>query len=200
MKVIITDNLINKIHGFNASNKLAISKVISHIEKLTNIKGKFLESGIYYLQIDSIKLFYSIEKNVFILLDIVITDNKKEEITIFNNNNPKFNSSINPKFNSSINPKFNSLINPKINSSFQGLIKYDFDLNIINFGVIVNNLVVIYFNYDLNPSFYSIKANEQVELNFDFNTEWISYNVNANKSIKINYNLESVDIGFIIGK
>ena len=167
MKIAQFKNKLNQYTETSVKNKLL--SFIEEIEASKNIG--FLKSNsqlsidnVYVYKIQDYRLFFTVENEDVIFVDIIKKESQKIRI-----------SSKNPKLNSSIDPSRNSTINPKMNPSFNGLYLFDLDGN--NEFVIINansNVILIYDNDNKIHSFGVKRANGFSIFDFN-NSQYQSY-------------------------
>ena len=222
MKVFVSNELKNKTSFLTANDKIEILNAVNllssidYAQMLKNIQNihEIDKDNFYEYELKNTKLFFTIEDDSIILLDIASISDNTSNMHIshnlnpkYNHNlnpkyntsiNPKYNTSINPKYNTSINPKWNSLINPQRNSLYKGPILYSKDIIAKGYGVFVNKTVTMYFDLNLNQIFYSIFVNNYFSACYDMNNEWNGYIVKASENINIYFTIENEYNGFIV--
>jgi mRNA-degrading endonuclease RelE of RelBE toxin-antitoxin system len=215
MKILATNNFNNKLNQFTElSVKNKLLSLIEQIESSGNIShfvgdSQLSVDNVYVYKIQDYRLFYTVENDDIIFVDIIKKESQKIRISSKNPKtnssinpkyntsiNPKYNSSINPKYNSSINPKYNSSINPKYNSSINP--KYNSSIN-PKYNASINPKRNTSINPKMNPSFnglylfdldgnsdyFIVNANENVILIYDNNNEIQSFGVKRSNGFSV---------------
>lgn len=227
MKVLATKKFSSKLEQYTdrdfQTKLLAFVSLINRTNDISSIKDQFEQSNdIFYFKLDNYRIFFSIEDNTVLLLDIILKEGERmpyRNPKIDNSVNPRINNSINPRINNSINPRINNSINYRINNSINPRINNSINPRInnsINYKINnsinprinnsinprINNSINPritpsfkgYYFYDLNnnPQKFAIKANEHILLIFDFNLNFIEFGVNHSKGYAV-FSANSLD-------
>lgn len=212
MKVLATKNFSSKLKNFTDREfqlkLLSFVNILNNATDIVSIKNQFDSvNDVYYFKLENYRIFFSIEENIVLLIDIVIKESARmpyRNPRIDNSINPRINNSINPRINNSINPRINNSINYRINKSINPRINNSINPRInnsINYRINnsinprinnsinprINNSInprinpsfngFYFYDLDNNPIKFAIKANEQVLIIFDFNLNFIEFGV-----------------------
>jgi hypothetical protein len=212
MKVLATKNFSSKIKSFTdrdfQTKLLSLINFLNSTTDIAALQNQFEKSNdVYFFRLDNYRVFFSVEENTVLLVDVVIKEgarmpyrnpridnsinpriNNSINPRINNHINPRINNSINPRINNSINPRINNALNPRINNHINPRINNSINPRINNaLNPRINNSINPrinpsfngYYFYDLdnNRTKFAINANEQVLLIFDFNLNFIELGI-----------------------
>ena len=178
MRILATNNFSNKLYNYTDNSVkdkiLTLFKQIEESKSLLNLinQSNLTLENVYVYKIQDYRLFFTLEKDDVLFVDIIKKESQKINLSIKNPNynthiNPKFNTSINPNYNTSINPQYNTSINPQYNTAINP-----------NYNTSINPQ----YNTSINPQ-YNTTINPQY--NNSINPK---YNSSINPSMNPSFN------------